>query len=277
MSTTPVETTAGQPPATPKWSRRRRATVVTVIVACAVVAGLFLPTFLGGWAPIVHFACRTTGPPVKSAYAWIPALLLNSPFGGEAFGNGTVLPGPLSMLGFGTVYGLGEKNGDAAWAGFRAEINVSAESNVTLWGPGQDSRCAGPYQVAIQYWGGGVLGGLLLGEGNVSDESEPTSLGHWTYPGDINVTIANGYKVSTSREISTCGATAAQNYTSSTYLRVIVPVTVGGVAYSLPYVLPIEEGFHYLFPAKFGTWQVDNLSAPGGPGGGWAFSYSPCP
>ncbi|MGC2034334.1 MAG: hypothetical protein WA761_02675 [Thermoplasmata archaeon] len=46
--------------------------------------------------------------------------------------------------------------------------------------------------------------------------------------------------------------------------------------FSVPYVLPFTEQYTYTFPANFGTWQVDNLSAPGGPGGGWAFSYSPC-
>jgi len=29
----------------------------------------------------------------------------------------------------------------------------------------------------------------------------------------------------------------------------------------------------YWFPPDFGTWQIDNLSAPGGPGGGWAFNF----
>lgn len=45
---------------------------------------------------------------------------------------------------------------------------------------------------------------------------------------------------------------------------------------SLWYTLTFVQTFHYLFPSDFGTWQIDNLSTPGGPGGGWAFSYSPC-
>ncbi len=44
MRATATETTPGQQPGTPKPSRRRKVPVVTVIVVCAVVAGLFLAT-----------------------------------------------------------------------------------------------------------------------------------------------------------------------------------------------------------------------------------------
>jgi hypothetical protein len=259
-----------------RWTRRRWA-IVSSIAVVAIVIGLFTPTLLGVWAPVLHYACEQSQNPEVTLYAWVPALLLNSPYGGKAYGNGTVPPGPLSTPGEGTLYGVGEANGDAAWAGFRAEINVSSVENQTVWGPGNDVRCSTPYSISVQYWGGGVLGETLLGEGNISDSQEPTSLNHWTYPGDVNLTITNGFVGSNFRNISTCGKAAASSFTNSTQFEVRVPVTISGIQYSLPYVLPIQESFHYLFPANFGTWQVDNFSAPGGPGGGWAFSYSPCP
>jgi hypothetical protein len=277
MSATADQAAAGQTPTTPKWSRRRRASVVPAIVVVVVVAGLFLPTLLGGWAPLLHYACQHDQTPEVSEYAWVPALLVNSPFGGEVFGNGTVPPGPLSVYGEGSFYELGEANGSAAWAGFRAEINVSSQENQTIWGPGQDALCLTPFYLSVRYWGGAVLGSPLLGEGNISDDHEPTALGHWTYPGDVNLTISNDFAGSNSRDVTTCGRAAAQNFTSSSSFEVKVPVTIKGSQYNVPYVLPIRETFHYIFPANFGIWQVDNLSAPGGPGGGWAFSYSPCP
>lgn len=249
--------------------------IVGGAIAVATVV-LVLPTLLGGWAPLLHYACVHEEGSAVTLYAWVPALMINSPYGGEAFGNGTVPPGPLSPSGQGLVYELGEANGSAAWAGFRAEFNVSRVENQTLWGAGQDVRCKSPFSASASYWGDIVLGGPLLGSGNISDSGEPTSLNHWTYPGDVNLTVSNGFTGNNSRSISTCGKPAAMNFTSSSRFIVEIPVLLGGVEYSLPYVLPIQESFHYVFPSDFGTWQVDNLSAPGGPGGGWAFSYTPC-
>src|SRR5271157_1934275 len=239
---------------------RRRWAIVSVVAVAVIVVGLFTPTLLGGWAPLLHYECQQGQSPEATLYAWVPALMINSPYGGEGFGNGTVPPGPLSTPGLGTTYGTGEANGSAAWAGFRAESNVSSVQNLTVWGPGQHVRCASPFYVSVRYWGGAVLGGPLLGEGNVSDSQEPTSLGHWTYPGDVNLTVSNGFYGNNSPSISTCGRAIASNSASSSQFEVRVPVTIGGSQYNLPYVLPVQETFHYWFPANFGTWQVDNLS-----------------
>jgi hypothetical protein len=253
----------------PRW--------IVPIVAGAVVVGLLLPTLLGGWAPLLHFTCTKGQNPESTVFAWVPALLVNSPYGGEGFGNGTVPPGPLSLPGVGTIYGTGEANGSAAWAGFRAEINVSSAQNQTVWGAGEDSRCSSSFYVSIRYWGGVVLGGFLLGNGNVTDSQEPTSLGHWTYAGDVNLTISNGFEGANMGSISTCGKASVSNVTGSSQFDVRIPVAIGDTRLSLPYTLPIEESFHYVFPPNFGTWQIDNLSAPGEPGGGWAFNYvGPC-
>jgi len=60
-------------------------------------------------------------------------------------------------------------------------------------------------------------------------------------------------------------------------LSVSFRIDLGNQSFWIATELPFTEQYHYSFPANFGTWQVDNLSAPGGSGGGWAFSYSPCP
>jgi hypothetical protein len=255
----------------------RRAKFVWASVAASVgIAALLLPTLVGGWAPLLHTDCLPGASPAETLYAWVPALLINSPFGGEAFGNATVAPGPLSLSVEGTTYELGIQNGSASWAGFRAEINVTGVENQTVWGPGQDVRCTTPFAVSVRYWGGIVLGGPLLGKGNTSDSAMPTSLGHWTYPGDVNLTISNGFSAINYPFISTCGGGAASIFQKSSQFEVGIPVAFDGRSYAPSFALPIHETFHYLVPANFGIWQIDNLSAPGGPGGGLAFAYSPC-
>ena len=162
---------------------RRARWLILAIAVVVVVIAVVLPTELGGWAPVLHYACVQQQNPSETLYTWVPALMINSPYGGEAWGNGTVPPGPLSMSGLGTVMETGAANGSATWAGFRAQINITGEENQTQWGPGQSTRCAAPFSASARFWGGYVLGGPILGFGNASDSREPTSLGHWTFPG----------------------------------------------------------------------------------------------
>ena len=242
-----------------------------------VALAILLPSLLGGWGILFHYACQRDNGSAGQEYAWVPALMINSPYGGLAFGNATVPKGPLSPSRMApNGYELGEANGSATWAGFRAEINLSSQQNQTDWGFGQSARCNDQFSVSIQYLGGSVLGGPLLGSGNTSDVQEPSSLGYWTNPGDVNLTITNGFTSSTNPTVSTCGTSEMQKYSVSVQFVVRIPATLDGKPYGISYSLPIIETYHYVFPGDFGIWQVDNLSALGGPGGGWAFSYSPC-
>jgi hypothetical protein len=263
----------------PKLSRRRRLRrriiSVATLAACAAVGIILVLSTVGGWAPLLHYTCSEETGSTETTYAWLPALIINSPHGGEAWGNATVPPGPLSPSGLGTVVEIGAANGSAVWAGFRAEINVSRVQNQTEWGPGQDTRCAEPVSVSVQYWGGVVLGAPILGAGNVTDDREPTTLGHWTYPGDINLTTANGYSADNAGNISTCGKGALSSFVETSRFELRIPLMCSLAHYSLLYPLPIHEALHHLFPSNLGTWQVDNLSAPGDPGSGRAFSFSP--
>jgi hypothetical protein len=77
--------------------------------------------------------------------------------------------------------------------------------------------------------------------------------------------------------ISTCGAVTAIRGLTSTHITVGIPFVYQGVSHVAYTILDITTHYRYVFPANGGIWAVDNLSAPGGPGGGWAFSYSPCP
>ena len=147
--------------------------------------------------------------------------------------------------------------------------------NQTVWGPGANAPCSGPYQMGL-FANGPRFGDIpLMGPGNFSDKSEPTSLGPW----NSNITLQNGFAQPNAANVTTCGGSARSvPGVTSTFLTQWVSFIEGGQTHTVALPVPlIESVYHYLFPANFGTWQVDNLSAPGGPGGGWAFNFvAPC-
>jgi hypothetical protein len=170
--------------------------------------------------------------------------------------------------------------GDALGAFFTINVSISRSADIVEWGPGANVRCSQPYLVILASPStSAVVGAWLLGPNNTSDFAEPPS----TFifggsPGQIpTLLFDNAFQGSNLRNISTCGQ-PAQSYpgVSSDYLKVSFPITFQGEHLTVPFMIPVDESYHYWFPGNFGTWQVDNLSAPGGPGGGWAFSYSPC-
>jgi hypothetical protein len=249
------------------WGTRRRWVAVSALCASVLVLGLFLPTLIGGWAPVIHWTCRS-GPTVLFETSQVPSLLINSPYGGHAWANVSF---PLSFLP-GGLSGMGSQswNGSTTWSGFQSNVSVYGTLNETVWGPGPNVRCTQPYFVSLAPIGNPSGGILLLGPGNTSDRQEPNVL----FAGGT-ITFLNGFEVSNQPQISTCGG-PSQSVSMSSYaltLWATIKSSSGSASFQLPIVVTT---FHYWFPSGFGTWQIDNLSAPGGPGGGWAFSYSPC-
>jgi hypothetical protein len=287
MSATADETTDGQPPATPKWSRRRKVSVATAIVACAVVAGLFLPTAIAGWAPVLHWTCHPGNEAGELANYYIPAALVNSPYGGSGWGNGTIpvgsplAPGRASPGVTAIAFGTGSLNGETESAFFSLNVSFDRLSNDKKWGPGPNARCSQPFGVGFAapsiY---AEVGGWIQGPNNTTDLNEPryAILYEGTPDASRSLLFNNSYTASNAPQVDTCGnPSRSLPLVTVGRLQVWIPVTIEGTSYTIPYELSIEQTFHYVFPANFGVWQVDNLSAPGGPGGGWAFSYSPCP
>ena len=80
----------------------------------------------------------------------------------------------------------------------------------------------------------------------------------------------------TTNAVSTCGVATSVRGLTSTHITIGIGFQYGGTSHILNTVENITTHYRYVFPADGGVWDVDNLSAPGGPGGGWAFSYSPC-
>jgi hypothetical protein len=255
------------------WRTKRFRVLVTGTAITAVLIVLFVPTVAGGWAPVLHWTCELNKQ-VATQGVQIPGLLLNSPYGGRSWANVTYPVGflPDDLASEGTQ----ESNGGAAWAGFESNLTVFSLANASVWGPGANSRCSQQFTVVLAPIGDPSVGITILGPGNMSDQREPTVLG----PNASNsISFFNGFLQSNLENVSTCGG-AAQSLplVSSTYLTLWAHFDVDGTNHTASFDLPIVEAqFHYWFPANFGIWQIDNLSASGGPGGGWSFSYASCP
>ena len=80
-----------------------------------------------------------------------------------------------------------------------------------------------------------------------------------------------------SHPISTCDEPATSNRVAVDRFGLTFQWIRGNSTTLVNFVVTYPTVYVYNFPGHLGTWQVDNLSMPGGPGGGWAFSYSPCP
>jgi hypothetical protein len=251
----------------PRPARLKRIVAISLSSATAIVI-LFAPTLVAGWAPVLHWACEPRGLVLDPTTVQVPALLLNAPYRGEVWGNVTFPPGflPGDLSGMGTE----DTNGGADWAGFQANVTVSAVENETVWGPGPNVRCSAPFEAGINPIGNPSEGIPLLGSGNLSDRAEPTVL----YPGpDNTVYFSNGFDAENLQNVSTCGIPAESFQVASSHLTLAVRFALAGQNTTTPLNLPlVGSTYHYWFPSN-GTWAIDNLSAPGGPGGGWAFDY----
>lgn len=270
-------------------ARGRNRTIVVGVLAVAVAVGLAAPTFVGSWAPLAHWTCQDQALVAHETDRWIPTVLVNSPYLGSASGNGSMnwtFPGawngppPPSGHILRTGWGTSAKNGTAAAALFTANASLYQLGNETQWGPGANVRCTQPFAVAFQsptiY---AATTARIHTQSNLSDVGEADNASAYASPSNVSrvAFINNSFSQANSQNISTCGAPALTRPFQSDFLTVDIPFTIDGQTIALPYVLPFTESFNYTFPANGGVWQVDNLAiGPGAPGGGWAFSYSPC-
>jgi len=273
--------------ARPTTRRRRRLLFVLppALGACVVIA-IFVSPGLTGVGLVSHSTC-VRGPLAgfQSNY-FLPAVLVNSPYGGSAWGNGTIpvsFPGAWSgppPEGVNAVgFGAGAQNGGSLGAFFTVNLSVYSLRNSTEIGPGNNLRCSQAY--SIQFANPITLteaGGQMLGQNNTTDASGSP----YAYiGGEVNASNSPFFNNSFSSEngpaVTTCGGPVKSlPLVEPDYLRLLFPLRVGLATSWIPFQLTFVQTFHYVFPANFGTWEVDNLSAQGGPGGGWAFSFSPC-
>ncbi len=276
----PVEAFVGaNSPAIRRRPRRKYALLGGVVGAVFVVA-LFLFTLIGTWAPVAHWTCTTTGSGPQFTDRWLPVVLLNSPYGGTASGVGVLpagFPGGLSIpMGWGTS----ATNGTSAGAFFEVNWSVQGLGNVVTLGPGTNNRCSASQRVVLesptQY--GGVSRSIPVSS-DLTDFGEANNLTIAAGPSGTTQTpqFNNAFTASNGVSISTCGGPGKTLPVRTLGLTIGFPTPNNSSGPTLLYWLPFQQFFNYTFPANFGVWQVDNLSSPGGPGGGWAFSYAPCP
>lgn len=267
-------------------TRRTRWVFIAAVCVVVVLSGSFALTEAGGWAPLLHWNCEPQGEVVGESNYYIPAVLVNSPYRGQGWGNGSfpsTFPGVSNGIPQPDVwvaYGTGAEMGSALGAFFTVNVSIESLGNVTQWGPGSNVRCLQPYIVGLTspsiY---AEAGGSMLGPNNTSDWGEPHfALIYQSTASQLQtLDFNNSFESANSRSVSTCGGPAQSVSSVEPWgLGVSFPLTLYGHTLNIPFTIPVLESFHYVFPGNFGTWQVDNLSAPGGPGGGWAFSYSPC-
>jgi hypothetical protein len=270
-----------------RLGQRRKILIGSIVLAILFVGIVAIPLF-NAWAPLLHWTCANETLVSHGTNVWIPAVLVNSPYGGNATGQGLMAwnfpgawngPPPASGQTLETGWGTNSSNGTSAGAFFTVNVSIYSVRSVIALGPGTDSQCAQSYGIALespeQY--GGISAGVRT-LSNLSDKGEADNI--TGYPGSQGGVptphFANGFEGSGNAFISTCGMPGLSRPVKSNYLDVSFVLSVAGKTISVPYVLPFSDYFTYNFPANFGTWQIDNLSAPGGSGGGWAFSYSPC-
>jgi hypothetical protein len=205
--------------------------------------------------------------PVVAAYNYTltPSLVLNSPYLGSASGIYHAHDDP--ALGNGSFV-FPATNGDV-WGFFENYRWVISTGSPARSG----ISCAGVFLARGTLLGGGGLS--LMASGMRNDSTEPTQVG------DNGTSYAvidyNNSFARATNFVSTCGTNPKSVTFSSDRIDIGIPFQLNGTNESVQVSVYPSMTFSYTFPADTGVWQVDNLSAPGGPGGGWAFSYLPCP
>jgi hypothetical protein len=248
-------------------------------VAVGLVVALF--GFTGSWSRLEHAVCEDRGQ-VADEFFFLPAVLVNSPYGGQGWGNGTIPAGFPAGPGYpdrGATLGIASPNGTASAAFFGVNLSFDRLANGTSWGVGPDSRCSEAFSVTPVYVRGHGIGGLTVPvPSNITQRGEATSMNFSSFTGQPGSPIwNNSFWSSNTANITTCASSRMDRNLTAPQLPIEIPFSYSGVHYRLQFTLPFVQSYHYIFPGNFGTWAVDNLSAPGGPGGGWAFDYlGPC-
>jgi hypothetical protein len=246
---------------------------VGALVGATVILAGFAASGLG---IVSHTACETGNLQADQNF-WTPFDLTNAPYGGHTTWGASFYDWEIDGYGHTALSHGNLSKGNISTGYFETENwSVYALSNETVLGPGVNTPCTMTYRAVISPTTRTVVvdGPPLQGPGNTSNANEPTTFTPDGYPA---ATFSNGFVGANEPSITTCrGPGRILNLSSESFEISFTFETSKG---PLPLVFSVWslENYTYYFPANFGTWQVDNLSAPGGPGGGWAFSYSPCP
>ncbi len=257
--------------------RKMRAAVVSVVLVVVLVLAVFL--FPG--SPLMsHVQCKSE-PLAVGLNVFAPFGILNVPYGG----NGSLKV--FVPVWYTSSYYSTNSSVPVSGTTYLTEYTVSSLRNTSVSGIGTSHSCASQFEVhpiLSQRVNAGFSETTIF---NATSDVNESTIAHVGFGPPINgveginptTRYSNGFTTENMPNITTCGSsTSVVESTTSDYLAMKFAFNDSGTIRYVPYDLTIiVDTFTYTFPANFGTWEVDNLSAPGGPGGGWAFAYYPCP
>lgn len=244
-------------------SNHELLSVVTALLVGILVGGSIVGVTLWPRGSTSGTGCRPSAVVANITDALTPLVVLNSPFNTTRADWST----QTSYLGNGTNFTFPAWNG-SVWGFFNLDnwsIQIGAGSSQS------GTACTSTFFARVTSSKPQI--GVPLGS-YLNDSAEPT---YFRLNGTSGpVYYSNGFSRETF-SVSTCGKGSLPRGLTSQYLVVTLPFTYRGVQHTVDATIVQETSFRYVFPGGAGSWAVDNLSAPGGPGGGWAFSYlGPC-
>ncbi len=263
------------PPAPVQPSGRKltgRRILFAVIAAAVLVAAIaVVPLVVASWSLVAHYDCGA-GAVVATRNLWSPVVLVNSPYGG--FANGTrTNPIPLGTSRMTTS----ATNGTAMGLFEMKEWSIAPWVRVLVAGPGTNAVCTG--FVAAGNLSARYLEVVALPSPNTtSDAGQSAPLSFADLFGNVHSSVLsdNGYSES-DLVVTTCGRGSVAMATRASRITVGIPFSLDGSSYTASATVDAALNYTYSFPANFGTWSVDDLNVGAhAPGGGWAFSFTPC-
>jgi hypothetical protein len=247
---------------------RLRTIIIALIVAGGVTTAFAaLPLVVSvSWSPLDHFECRP-GTVVAQERLLTPLLMLNAPYRGTA--SGTVHESAAGSWST-TVH-----NGSATALFVLRDWSIARSLRILAAGPGTNAAC--PDFLATPGFYNEYLGIGLLPENSTNDVAEPTAVNNSGYG---SVLFHNGFGSGDGITMATCswsGLGKGYLRTTSSHITVEVPFTWDGTASKAKATLEYVANYSYQFPGGAGTWLVDDLNVgTNDPGGGYAFSFTPC-
>lgn len=247
--------------------RRRVLFALLVAVILGAAVGL-VPLAVGTpWALMAHYQCGM-GATIAKETLWTPLVLVNSPYGG--FGNGT---GRYPTASGWSSTNFTEANGMAAAVFEQEEWSIGPLVRVLVAGPGANANCAG-FVAAARELGNYTGAAALLPAGSKSDRGENVSFSAYGYAS----VVFNANYSENEFSVGTCGGGQVVMSAHASHITVQIPFNLGGSDETAWATIDGAFNYSYTFPGNFGTWFVDDLTTGShAPGGGWAFSYLPCP
>lgn len=253
-------------------SRALALSVASLVIGAALGAGVVTV-----WAAVGNPTECVRSQAVTTLPTLTPLLIVNSPYGGYANGTLTTYANSSYERSV-TTWSLGARNGSVGY--------LFVAANWTVWTTQRvgdpSGSCAGVFVYSEDaskatletsspenYTNDSQAPAYSGGDGPLgSGDPFPTGPFAPLYFNDSYSRFSAGY--------ATCAGVSLGIAVHSTYLRFQLPFTYQGSDHTASITVDELQNYTYSFSAG-GDFDVDDLSGDGGPGGGAAFAYLPCP